>query len=98
VLACCHLDKLARWRLFSGAIFIGGTTEWKFSEDAAAIVRVARRLGLWVHWGRGNSKRRIAYAKEICCDSLDGGGFSQFRKHLAWGAPAAAAEYQPRLL
>lgn len=90
-----------RWRdcgYYSGAIFLGGTMDWKYSEDAAAIVRVANRLRLHTHWGRGNSRKAIAYARAIGCDSLDGGGFSLYRKHLAWGAPAAAAEYQPRLL
>ena len=83
---------------FSGAIFVGGTTEWKFSDDAAAIVREANRLGLWTHVGRVNGLAQLKHAQSIGADSVDGGGFSQFRKHLAWGAPAAAAEFQPRLL
>jgi hypothetical protein len=77
---------------------VGGDTEWKMGEDAAAIVRVANNLGLWTHVGRCNSISRIKHAKEIGADSIDGGGFSQFRKHLAWGAAAAAAAFQPRLL
>jgi len=89
------------WRgaaYYTGAIFVGGDTAWKMGDEAAAIVRVANSLGLWTHVGRCNSLARIRHAKEIGADSVDGGGFSQFRKHLAWGAPAAAAEYQPRLL
>ena len=89
------------WRdggAFSGAIFIGGSMAWKYSEDVAAITRVANRLRLHVHWGRGNSRKALSYAKEIGCDTLDGGGFSLFRKHLAWGAPLAAAYFQSRLL
>jgi hypothetical protein len=73
------------WRgcaYYTGAIFVGGDTAWKMGDEAAAIVRVAKSLGLWTYAGRCNSLARIRHAKAIGADSVDGGGFSQFRKHL----------------
>lgn len=56
----------------AAAVFVGGTTEYKYSPEAAAAVRVAKRRGLWVHWGRVNTARRLRYIAEIGCDSFDG--------------------------
>jgi len=42
-------DFRTLWRgasYYTGAIFVGGDTEWKLGENAAAIVRVANNLGL----------------------------------------------------
>lgn len=82
-------DFRVLWRdcaYYTGAIFVGGSTAYKLGEDAAAIVRVANRLGLWVHMGRVNSARRLNYAASIGCDSVDGSGYSMFRKLI----PAAS--------
>jgi hypothetical protein len=55
------------------AIFIGGTTDWKLSLQSAAICREARRRDKWVHIGRVNTLKRIAFAKFVCqADSVDG--------------------------
>jgi hypothetical protein len=62
-----------------GAVFIGGTTEWKLGPEARALVAEAKRRGKWVHMGRVNSKKRIAYAKAIGCDSVDGTGWAKWR-------------------
>lgn len=59
------------WHAFD-ALFIGGSTEWKLGEAAAAIAREAKRRGKWVHMGRVNSMRRMVYAESIGCDSADG--------------------------
>jgi hypothetical protein len=64
-------DELVPWELFD-VLFIGGSTEYKLSEDAAGFVREAKRRGKWVHMGRVNSKKRLKYAAEIGCDSADG--------------------------
>jgi hypothetical protein len=61
-----------------GAIFVGGTTEWKLGPQAASLVGVARSRGLWAHMGRVNSFRRISYAAKIGCLSFDGGQYSMF--------------------
>lgn len=54
------------------ALFVGGSTEWKLGPEARALVALAKRQGLWVHMGRVNSRRRLAYAAAIGCDSVDG--------------------------
>ena len=54
------------------ALFLGGSTRWKLSEDAVALVDEAKRRGKWVHMGRVNSWRRVRYAASIGCDSVDG--------------------------
>jgi len=53
-------------------LFIGGTTEFKLSTEAARIARQAHDRGVWVHMGRVNSYKRLAYAASIECDSADG--------------------------
>jgi hypothetical protein len=66
------LETLAPpWDAFD-VLFVGGTTDWKLSPEAAAIVREAKARGKWVHMGRVNSKRRMVYAESIGCDSADG--------------------------
>lgn len=61
------------------AFFVGGTTEWKMSAQAAKFVREAKDRGKWVHMGRVNSYERGRYARWIGCDSIDGTQFSWFR-------------------
>jgi hypothetical protein len=74
------------------ALFIGGSTEWKLGPAARAFVREAKRRGLWVHMGRVNSVKRIAYAAEIGCDSIDGTGWVRWRDiRLPKGLQAASA-------
>lgn len=54
------------------ALFIGGSTKFKLSQEARTIVRHCKQHGKWVHMGRVNSKRRIQIAYEWGCDSVDG--------------------------
>jgi hypothetical protein len=54
------------------ALFIGGSTEWKLGAEARALAALAKNRGLWVHMGRVNSLRRLRYAADIGCDSVDG--------------------------
>lgn len=42
----------------ASAVFIGGSTEWKESAAAVAIIQIAQRRGLHVHIGRVNWKAR----------------------------------------
>jgi hypothetical protein len=66
------------------ALFIGGSTEWKLSEDAYAVARAARARGLWCHMGRVNSLRRLRAATVSRFDSVDGTGMAfQPDKRLA---------------
>jgi hypothetical protein len=61
------------------AVFIGGTTDYKLGGEAERLAREARERGLWVHMGRVNSRKRYTYARQIGCDSVDGGSFSRWR-------------------
>jgi hypothetical protein len=61
------------------ALFVGGSTEWKMSDEARHLVADANRLGIWTHMGRVNGHRRVRYAKAIGCDSFDGTSLSWFR-------------------
>lgn len=60
------------------AVFIGGSTEFKLGDVAAEYAGEARARGLWVHMGRVNSLKRIRYAQDIGCHSVDGSQFSMF--------------------
>lgn len=53
------------------AVFIGGTTEFKLSDEALAIIHAAKERGKWVHVGRVNSRRRYLRFAGIA-DSCDG--------------------------
>lgn len=61
----------APWDAFD-ALFIGGTTEWKLSTHVAALVAEARARCKWVHVGRVNSGKRLAWAHSLRADSVDG--------------------------
>lgn len=59
------------WDTFD-CLFIGGTTEWKLSQNAGILVKLAKGIGKWVHMGRVNSGRRFIQAYHWGCDSVDG--------------------------
>jgi hypothetical protein len=61
--------SIPRW---CDAIFIGGSDEFKLGREARILTALAKRHGKWVHMGRVNSYKRLAYAAEIGCDSADG--------------------------
>ena len=54
------------------ALFIGGSTEWKMSRHALALIAEAKRRGAWVHVGRVNSQLRIRHFQLAGVDSVDG--------------------------
>lgn len=73
----------------AGAVFVGGTTEWKLGAEARSIVQEANRRGVWAHMGRVNSRQRLRYAEWIGCDSADGtflvfGPDQNLRRLLRW--------------
>ncbi len=53
-------------------VFLGGSTEFKLSEDARLIVVEAQRRGMATHMGRVNSLRRLLLAAEWGVDTCDG--------------------------
>lgn len=65
------------WRHID-ALFVGGSTEFKCSDQAHDLIRTARRRGLWTHMGRVNTGRRMTLAKSWGCDSIDGTSVSMF--------------------
>lgn len=60
------------------AIFIGGSTSWKLSKDAADVIRTAKICGKWVHAGRVNTPGRMEYFDELGVDSMDGTGLARY--------------------
>lgn len=61
-----------------GALFIGGSTQYKESPQARELCAYAKAIGVWVHWGRVNGKRRYELALKAGADSIDGTGFSMY--------------------
>lgn len=62
----------------AGALFIGGTTEWKLGPQVRDLIAYAKTRGLWVHIGRVNSRSRIWHFARLGADSWDGGQYSMF--------------------
>lgn len=60
------------------AVFIGGTTEFKLSPQAAHIIKAAKIMGKWAHVGRVNDPARFSYFEDLGADSLDGTGISRY--------------------
>lgn len=78
------------WRQIE-AVFIGGTTDWKKSEKAVAVIRAAQWWGKWVHVGRVNTPGRYEYFEQLGVDSLDGSGLARYswmREKIAASANA----------
>ena len=78
-----------------GAIFVGGTTSWKLGAEAEAVVVEAQAREKWVHMGRVNTLGRIAYARTLGCDSIDGSQWSRWT--TTWLSEAAAVLAPPQL-
>lgn len=64
------LDEVP-WELVD-VLFIGGSTDWKISAEAAQCVARARAEGKRTHMGRVNSGRRMAIAQRMGIDTADG--------------------------
>jgi hypothetical protein len=60
------------------AVFIGGSTRFKYSDTVRVIVAEAKRRGKWVHMGRVNTDTRLEYAGAIDTSSVDGTRFPCF--------------------
>lgn len=64
------------------AIFIGGSTEFKFRGGRDAVA-AAKKRGLWAHMGRVNSLDRLRASVGIGCDSADG-TYLKFGPDVNW--------------
>ena len=92
------IEDIQWWEGAYDALFIGGTTEWKMSDDARVLVREAKRVGTWVHMGRVNTRRRFKLAKSWECDSVDGTSTVLFTDtHLPWQLDVASGATQLHL-
>lgn len=60
------------------AVFIGGTTEFKLSQQAQQVIRAAQALEKWVHVGRVNDPQRFAHFEDLGVDSVDGSGIGRY--------------------
>jgi hypothetical protein len=65
------------WKLIE-AVFIGGSTAWKLSFHAQAIIKAAQALGKWTHAGRVNTPARFEYFEKLGVDSIDGTGLARY--------------------
>lgn len=55
-----------------GYLFIGGTTEFKLSEQARTLCVASQERQIKIHMGRVNSKKRLKLAKQWGVDTADG--------------------------
>jgi len=60
------------------ALFIGGTTEFKDSDEAIAIVKFYKNIGLHIHIGRVNTLERFQRFHLAGADTCDGSGVSRY--------------------
>jgi len=63
------------------AVFLGGSTAYKLSEDAMSLLYAAKKRGKYVHVGRVNTANRI-YLFQHIADTIDGSSFSRFTNTL----------------
>jgi hypothetical protein len=60
------------------AMFIGGSTKFKESDEVKQIIRAAKAMDKWVHVGRVNTPGRLQGFIEIGADSIDGSGLAKY--------------------
>ena len=73
-------DKELPWSHFD-CFFIGGSTRWKLSDMLPVPSRSKPSTGgNSLHMGRVNSNKRLQYAYNLHCDTVDGTGYSQYSK------------------
>ena len=63
------------------SVFVGGSDDFKVSQEAMNACRTAKMLGKWVHVGRVNNAARVNHWLGIA-DSIDGSGISRFDRML----------------
>jgi hypothetical protein len=77
-----------------GAVFIGGSTNWKCSHHAVQIIQAAQLLGKHVHVGRVNGAERWEHFERLGVDSVDGTGLARY-SHMRQAI--AERHHQPRM-
>lgn len=59
-------------------LFIGGSTDFKYSKTVRDLIVVAKILGKLVHAGRVNTPGRWDYFESLGVDTCDGSGLSRY--------------------
>lgn len=77
------------------AVFIGGSDQFKYSNEAIAAAKTAKILGKWVHVGRVNTASRVRNWLGLA-DSCDGSGVARF-DHMLEDVIRATATPHPSL-
>lgn len=86
-------DRFGQVPADAGALFVGGSTAYKLSSTASALVREGRQRGMWVHMGRVSTRRRIMYAQSVGVDSIDSSKFALWADlEIPWALSMLAAE------
>lgn len=67
----CAGPDLIPWGRFD-VLFLGGTDEFKLGREGALVARLGVLRGVPVHMGRVNSRKRLKYAIEMHCATVDG--------------------------
>lgn len=65
------------WSTLS-ALFIGGSYDWRLSQDVLRIIDQAKSRGLWVHIGAISGMKRIRQAYRAGVDSIDSTKWSRW--------------------
>lgn len=80
------------------ALFIGGSTDFKYTRYVAKQVAEGKRRGKWVHNGRVNSRQRIHHSRVIGCDSFDGTGYAiepaRIKREIHWWSELSDLDVQ----
>lgn len=79
------------------AVFIGGSDEFKYSQQAIAAANTAKILKKWVHVGRVNTAARVRNWLGLA-DSIDGSGISRFDHMLEDVLAAIRGEHPQQAL
>ena len=67
-------------------LFIKGDDAFKLNEFVRRLIVEAKARGKLVHMGRVNSEKRLRYAFEVGCDSVDGTSWTKWAdRWLGWG-------------
>jgi len=82
------------WELIAG-VFIGGSSHWKMSSYATAIVKTAKAMSKWVHVGRVNEPQRFRHFQALGVNSMDGSGISQYSHQRIAIQDRNALPFQP---
>ena len=77
------------------AVFVGGTTEFKESQDVQHCIKAALALGKHVHIGRVNTIRRFRKFEKSGAHTCDGSGASKYDWMLSRIAAGAKDDNLP---